>query len=69
MKKLNPIIAIAKADPRAAADAFNSLVNAWKDYKVTAELEQTKRDNIKAWRDVNVKAIEKNTEILLTRQS
>lgn len=64
ISKLNPIAAIAKTDPRAAADAFTNLVNAWKDYKITAELEETKRENIRAWRDVNVKAIEKNTEIL-----
>lgn len=51
-------------DPKDALKAFENLVSAWKDYKTTAELEQTKRESIRAWRDVQVKAIEKNTEIL-----
>lgn len=50
--------------PDAALEAFDRLIGAWKDYKITAEIEATKRENIRAWRDANVKAIEKNTEIL-----
>lgn len=48
----------------AAVDAFDNLVNAWKDCKKTAEIEKTKRENIKSWRDTNVKAIEENSAIL-----
>jgi len=58
---------IAKGIPvpvSMAADAFNNLVNAWKDCKNTAEIEKTKRENIKSWRDINVKSIEENSAIL-----
>lgn len=48
----------------AAVDAFDNLVNAWKDCKNTAEVEKTKRENIKSWRDTNIKAIEENSAIL-----
>lgn len=48
----------------AAVDAFDNLVNAWRDCKITAEVEKTKRENIKSWRDTNVKAIEENSAIL-----
>ncbi len=61
------IPAITKAIPiptTAAFDAFDNLVNAWKDRKNTAEIEQTKRENIKSWRDTNIKAIEENSAIL-----
>jgi len=48
----------------AVLDAFNILIGAWKDCKNTAEIEKTKRKNIKAWRDVNVKAIEESSNVL-----
>jgi hypothetical protein len=48
----------------AAFDAFDNLVNAWKDCKNTAEIEKTKRENIRSWRDTNIKAIEENSAIL-----
>ena len=48
----------------AAVDAFDNLVNAWKDCKNTAEVEKTKRENIRSWRDTNIKAIEENSAIL-----
>lgn len=48
----------------AAVDAFDNLVNAWKDCKNIAEVEKTKRENIKSWRDTNIKAIEENSAIL-----
>jgi len=48
----------------AAVDAFDNLFNAWKDYKNTAEIEKTKRENIRSWRDTNIKAIEENSAIL-----
>jgi hypothetical protein len=48
----------------SASDAFNNLVNAWKDCQNTAQIEKTKRENIKAWRDTNIKAIEESSSIL-----
>lgn len=48
----------------AAADAFDGLVSAWKDCENTQQIERTKRENIKSWRDVNIKAIEENSAIL-----
>lgn len=47
-----------------ASDAFENIVKAWSDYKSTAAIEETKREGIRAWRDVQVALIEKNTEIL-----
>ncbi|QKJ67315.1 hypothetical protein HQN60_11740 [Deefgea piscis] len=63
----NKIPSVAKAIPipsTAAMDAFNNLVDAWKDCNNTAEIEKTKRENIKSWRDTNIKAIEENSAIL-----
>ena len=48
----------------AAVSAFDNLLNAWKDCKITSEIERTKRENIRSWRDVNVKAIEESSDIL-----
>lgn len=48
----------------AALNALDNLANAWKDCKNTAEIEKTKRENIKSWRDTNIKAIEENSAIL-----
>ncbi|MCX7067887.1 MAG: hypothetical protein NTW85_09375 [Methylococcales bacterium] len=48
----------------AANQAFNNLVSAWKECSIVAEQEQTKRENIRAYRDINVKAIEENSAIL-----
>lgn len=48
----------------AANQAFNLLVGAWKECSIISEQEQTKRENIRAYRDVNVKAIEENSAIL-----
>lgn len=50
--------------PTAAFDAFDNCVNAWKEFKNTAEIEKTKRENIQAYRDINIKAIEENSAIL-----
>lgn len=49
-----------------ATKALNNIVDAWKQYKITAEVEQTKRESIRATRDVNIKAIEENAAILKT---
>jgi hypothetical protein len=48
----------------AANHAFNNLVNAWKECSIVAEQEQTKRENIRAYRDINVKAIEESSATL-----
>jgi hypothetical protein len=47
-----------------ASRALENLTGAWKEYKVTSEVEQTKRESIRAIRDSNVKAIEENSAIL-----
>ena len=44
--------------------ALNNLVDAWKECSIVAEQEQTKRDNIRAYREINIKAIEENSAIL-----
>lgn len=63
------ITAIKKAplpipDPTHVTKAFDNLVNAWKDCTIVSEQEKTKRAGIKAFRDVNVKAIEENSALL-----
>lgn len=57
---------LAKAAPVAgdAGKAFDNIVDAWKQYKITAEVEQTKRQSIRATRDINIKMIEENAAIL-----
>lgn len=47
-----------------AVDAFDNLVSAWTNCKNTAEIEKTKRENIKSWRDINIKALEESSAIL-----
>jgi hypothetical protein len=51
-------------NPDTAAKAFDNLVNAWRDCSIVTEQEKTKRAGIKAFRDVNVKAIEENSALL-----
>ncbi len=55
-----------KVAPRAgdAGKALGNIVDAWKQYKITAEVEQTKREAIRATRDTNIKMIEENASIL-----
>jgi hypothetical protein len=48
----------------SANTSFTLLVGAWKECSIVAEQEQTKRENIRAYRDINVKAIEENSAIL-----
>lgn len=62
--KMPSLVKEIPAPTTAAIDAFNNLVNAWKDCKNTAEIEKTKRESIKSWRDTNIKAIEENSAIL-----
>jgi hypothetical protein len=47
-----------------AGHAFNRLIDAYKECTIISEQEQTKRENIRAYRDINVKAIEENSAIL-----
>lgn len=63
-KKIPGAIKVIPVPATAAFDAFDNLVNAWKECKNTAEVEKTKRENIKSWRDINIKAIEENSVIL-----
>lgn len=63
-KKISGVSKVIPIPTTAAVDAFDNLVNAWKDCKNTAEIEKTKRENIKSWRDTNIKAIEENSAIL-----
>jgi len=44
--------------------AASTLINAWKECTITRELEETKREGIRAFRDVNVKSIEESSAIL-----
>lgn len=55
----------SNVDPTAhATKAFENLVSAWKECKIVTEQEKTKRVEIKAFRDINVKAIEENSALL-----
>ena len=63
-KKITGAVKCIPITTTSAVDAFDNLVNAWKDCKNTAEVEKTKRENIKSWRDTNIKAIEENSAIL-----
>ena len=46
LKTINPI--------NSASLAFSNIVTAYKEYKVTHEIEETKRENIRAYRDTTV---------------
>ena len=51
---LSKVAGKVPANPASALEAFNMLVKAHHDYKVTAETERTKRSAIEAWRQVQV---------------
>lgn len=62
MSYLNMInSSIPALDP---ATALNTLVNSYKEYSIIREQERTKRENIRAYRDINIKAIEESSAIL-----
>lgn len=67
-KKPISILSNAKLPVPNAADsaamAFNNLVEAWRECRIVSEQEKTKRENIRSFRDVNIKAIEDNSKIL-----
>ncbi len=43
--------------------SFNDLINAWKDYQTTREIEATKRTQIAADRDVRLAAIQAQADV------
>ena len=47
-----------------ALKSLDILVGAWKECTVTSQVEKTKRERIRADREVNLKAIEENAAIL-----
>jgi hypothetical protein len=61
MAKKNPLGVPGVTD---ALKSLDILVGAWKECTVTTAVEKTKRERIRADRDVNVKAIEENAAIL-----
>ena len=48
----------------SATAALNILVGVWKEYKVTCEVEKTKRDTVYAWRDTRLQELNNNKKIL-----
>ncbi len=64
LMKLPNLAKKASSQTDSAMAAFNNLVGVWKECKQITEIEKTKREKVKAWRDVNVKIIEENSEIL-----
>lgn len=56
IKQQNPI--------NSASLAFNNIVNAYKEYKVTHEIEETKRENIRAYRDITIEKYRKQRDFL-----
>lgn len=64
LMKLPNLAKKASSQTDLAMAAFNNLVGVWKECKQITEIEKTKREKVKAWRDVNVKIIEENSEIL-----
>jgi len=54
--KVNPLMAVTEAS--------NSIVTAWRDYKMVAEQEKTKRFGIAAMRDVKLKELNDKREFM-----
>lgn len=52
------------ASPLQAAEAFGQLVSAWKEYKITKEVETTKRAQIAAWRDIELSRLDHQRGLL-----
>lgn len=49
---------------QSALQAFNQLVDAWKEYQKTKEIEQTKREQIAALRDCTIKRLDHQRDLL-----
>lgn len=56
IKQKNPI--------NSASLTFSNIVTAYKEYKVTHEIEETKRENIRAYRDITVEKYRKQRDFL-----
>jgi len=67
-KYVQPTAALAKSSPipplETTKSAFSILVEAHTQYKCLVEQETTKREAISAWRDINVRRLEDQREIL-----
>lgn len=61
---LSKVAGKVPANPASALEAFNMLVKAHHDYKITAETERTKRSAIEAWRQVQVGNLQMQKELL-----
>lgn len=48
----------------AAGDSLKTLVDAWSNYKNTAQIEKTRRAGITAWRDTKVLELNNQKEVL-----
>ncbi len=55
---------VKQAAPAQVAGSLSDLVNAWKDYQTTREIETTKRTQIAADRDVRLAAIHAQAEVV-----
>ena len=55
---------VKQAAPAQVAGSLSDLVNAWKDYQTTREVETTKRTQIAADRDVRLAAIHAQAEVV-----
>ncbi len=55
---------VKQAGPTQVAGSLSDLVNAWKDYQTTREIETTKRTQIAADRDVRLAAIHAQAEVV-----
>lgn len=65
-KTLKNVTAIPKPSPDMALQAFKMLADAHHEYRMTVQVETTKREVINAWRDVHVGKIEQQTDFLKT---
>lgn len=65
-KNLKNVNVIPKPSPEMAFQAFKMLADAHHEYRMTVQIEATKREAIHAWRDTNVGKIEQQTLFLKT---
>lgn len=57
---------VTKTSPTSALDGLNMLLNAHQEYTRIRETEHTKRDAIKAWRDIEVNRTNQQVDVLKT---
>lgn len=65
-KKTSVKSVIIKADPMALAEATSRVVDAWKEWKLVQEQEQTKRTAINAQRDILITRVQANRDVLVS---